>query len=661
MLTGYPLDARGTSTGIGGSTAMSTGAQAMLAQSLGTATPARRWHLLNPFAWLLVVLVVLATSVVFVPQLVGTAVSEMALVASIAIFFTALVSRLGVAAARQAHRRVPLLLLTAGISLWGVGSAMLSAAEVVTTVTFPSPGEAFFLASYVGMVAFLLTDVPRRTVPTPVVGLEAAVICGATACLAALIGLGPVSLVFGGQGVQLLLALLYPAIDLTLALIVLAQLLVQQRDRSRRTAALLAGFVGLAVADCSFLLALPSDRYVSSVALNLLYAASFAVVAHAAVVRPAEVGAIVDQRLRARNLVLAAGVAVTALTMGPDGPIGWCVTATALVTLLAAGGRLALALHEAQGAAEALRLSRTDELTGLPNRRAVLADLDRQLGDDRRLALMLLDLDGFKDINDSLGHTVGDQVLVLVAHRLQARLRPRLAVARLGGDEFALVALTDDPIEAMELGRVVTGVLDEPVEIRGLTVTVSASLGVALGIRGDTSTDLLRRADVAMYQAKSTRVGCALYEVAQDRVIHQRLRRTEDLSRGIREGELVIWYQPQVNAATQAVLAVEALIRWQHPLEGLLTPAAFLPEARRHGLMPALSISVIRQVVDDARRWVGEGFRLPGRTQLRPTRDTRQPCHPLPIRGDDRRRAADRHPAHRGHRGLVHCRTRASP
>ena len=220
---------------------MSTGAQAMLAQSLGTATPARRWHLLNPFAWLLVVLVVLATSVVFVPQLVGTAVSEMALVASIAIFFTALVSRLGVAAARQAHRRVPLLLLTAGISLWGVGSAMLSAAEVVTTVTFPSPGEAFFLASYVGMVAFLLTDVPRRTVPTPVVGLEAAVICGATACLAALIGLGPVSLVFGGQGVQLLLALLYPAIDLTLALIVLAQLLVQQRDRSRRTAALLAG------------------------------------------------------------------------------------------------------------------------------------------------------------------------------------------------------------------------------------------------------------------------------------------------------------------------------------------------------------------------------------------------------------------------------------
>jgi len=125
------------------------------------------------------------------------------------------------------------------------------------------------------------------------------------------------------------------------------------------------------------------------------------------------------------------------------------VTATALVTLLAAGGRLALALHEAQGAAEALRLSRTDELTGLPNRRAVLADLDRQLGDDRRLALMLLDLDGFKDINDSLGHTVGDQVLVLVAHRLQARLRPRLAVARLGGDEFALVALTDDPIEAM--------------------------------------------------------------------------------------------------------------------------------------------------------------------------------------------------------------------
>ena len=478
----------------------------------------------------------------------------------------------------------------------------------MSTVSFPSPGEGLFLVSYVGLAAFLLTDAPRGPAPALSVWLEASVICGATACLAAFVVIGPLASFVERGSVPLLLAVLYPLIDVALGIVVFAQVLIRQRDWSRRTAMLVLGFISLAAADSSFLLTLNSGTYVSSVALDMVYGLSFALVGTAALTRPKELEPRADPQLRARTQVLAAGVATVALVLSPAGPLGWCVTGAALVTLTAAGGRLAVALRDARGAAEAFRLSRTDELTGLPNRRALLADLDAHLRADRQLTLLLLDLDGFKDINDSLGHTVGDRVLVLVARRLRVRLGNGLAMSRLGGDEFALVAMGADPIAAMETARRVCNVLAEPLEMQGLQVSVSASVGIALRTREDSSTDLLRRADVAMYEAKGSRAGAVLYEVSQDRFTRQRLRRTEDLRRGIREGELVMWYQPQVDAATQSVVALEALVRWQHPVEGLLTPAAFLPEARRYGLMPELSRRVVRHVVNDARRWLDEGF-----------------------------------------------------
>jgi len=546
--------------------------------------------------------------VVVLPPLVGTDATVLASAVAIAVFFVALVLLLVREAVRTPDRRAALLLLAAGVCSWGAGSAMLNSTGNVTSVAFPSPGEALFLASYVGIAGFLLMEVPRRGVPTSTVWLEAAVICGATACLAAFVVLTPLAAAFERGGVPLLLALLYPMIDLVLAILVLAQVLLRQRERSGGTAALVVGFLLLAAADSSFLLTLSTGTYVFSVTLGLVYGVSFALLASAALTRPVAV-ASTHERLRARTLVLAAAVAMTALVLSPSGVVGWCVTITAVLTLASAGGRLAVALHEAQGAAEALRLSRTDELTGLSNRRAVLQDLDRLLTGDDALTLMLLDLDGFKDINDSLGHGIGDRVLVLVADRLRGRVGHRLDVARLGGDEFALVVHRDDEVEVLELGHEVCAVLDDPVRVEGLELDISASIGIAVRTEDDTvSVDLLRRADVAMYEAKSSRAGAVLYDASQDDFTRHRLRRTEQLRRGIRGGELAMWYQPQVDAATQEVIAVEALVRWQHPTEGLLTPAAFLPEARRHGLMPALSIEVIRQVVRDARRWVDEGF-----------------------------------------------------
>ena len=222
---------------------------------------------------------------------------------------------------------------------------------------------------------------------------------------------------------------------------------------------------------------------------------------------------------------------------------------------------------------------------------------------------MLLDLDGFKEINDSLGHAAGDEVLRTVADRLALTLGPSAFVGRLGGDEFAIVVREDDSDRLLAIAAQIREALIRPVQVDNLDVAIRASIGITVRQPTDLlATDLLRRADVAMYEAKSTRSQALLYDAARDGFSRQRLRKAEDLRRGIGAGQLVVFYQPQVHAATQRVVAAEALVRWQHPSEGLLPPIAFLPVARRAGLMLALTDAVMRQVVADARRWTDAGL-----------------------------------------------------
>jgi diguanylate cyclase (GGDEF)-like protein len=571
---------------------------------------ARSRRALQPFLWLAMVW---AVGALVLPWMLGTDAGAHIEATAVGVFFVALLWRLLTSARHAPDRRVALLLLGLGIALWGVGSAVLKVTGILAPPTFPSRTELLFLASYLGLAGFLLLDVPRRKVPALSVCLEASVICSAAVGSAALLVLTPLSYGFDRPGVPLLLAVIYPLIDLTLMVLVLAQVLLRQRARSTRTAMLAAGFGTLAVADSSFLLTLSSGTYTTALALTMTYGLAFAFIVSAALSRPSDVGTAAPVALGPRTLVLAAGGALVALVVAPDTPFGICVTVTSVLTLVSAGGRLVVALRDAQGATEAFRLSRTDELTDLPNRRALLTDVDAELAAGHRLSLMLLDLDGFKEINDSLGHGVGDRVLVLVADRLRSRFGHRLSLSRLGGDEFAFVVADDDEIAVVTLANDICQVVAEPIEVDDLTLHVSASMGVA-GKDSDalSSTDLLRRADIAMYEAKATRCGALAYDAAHDSFSRHRLRRGEDLRRGLRQGELVMWYQPQVDAATQQVTAVEALVRWRHPQEGLLSPADFLPEARRHGLMPALSQAVVRRVVADARRWAtaGHDFRV---------------------------------------------------
>jgi len=558
-------------------------------------------------SWLFVIVGAVAAFVLTGPS--ETSSVRSALVATLAIFFALLVARLILAAGRHPTTRLSILFLAAGVALWAAGSATLSASQTVTAVRFPAPGEVLFLASYLGMAAFLLVDVARRSIPTATIGLEAAVVCGAAVCLAALAVLTPLTGTFDRGGLPLLLAILYPLIDLVLVTIVLAQTMLRQRDRSVRTAALATGFLGLAVADSNFIVGLPGGAYSSNLLLDALWGASFAAIVSAASARPTPAVARPAQGQNAGLLALAAALALVVLVVRPGGVIGWYVTAPAIVTLVATVARMMLALREARGAAEAMRLSRTDELTGLPNRRALMAAADTALKEHTQVGFLLLDLDGFKDINDSLGHAVGDEVLVCLGHRMRAVLDQRILVARLGGDEFALLVPGRDELRLVEIAQQVRAVLAEPMRVDNIDLSIDASVGITVRQVDDTSaTALLRRADIAMYEAKHSRAGTLLFDPLHDGFSRQRLRRGEDLRQAIAGNQLVVWYQPQVTARTRQVVGMEALVRWHHPVEGLLSPIAFLPDARRAGLMLALTETVMRQVLADARNWLDAGF-----------------------------------------------------
>jgi diguanylate cyclase (GGDEF)-like protein len=244
-----------------------------------------------------------------------------------------------------------------------------------------------------------------------------------------------------------------------------------------------------------------------------------------------------------------------------------------------------------------------DALTGLANRKLLLAHTSEVLDDlqlaDGRVALVLLDLDRFKDVNDTLGHPVGDRALQVVATRLQEAVRPGDLVARLGGDEFAvLLRGLDSAATVTEVAERIRTSLHEPISFDGTMVDLDASLGIALyPDHGEDFDQLHRRADVAMYVAKSSGGGVAIYDVEKDTNSLARLGLLGELRHAIDSGQLELCYQPKIELSTGAVVGVEALVRWMHPTLGTVMPDDFIPLAEQSGLMPHLTNLLLDQAL----------------------------------------------------------------
>ncbi len=252
-----------------------------------------------------------------------------------------------------------------------------------------------------------------------------------------------------------------------------------------------------------------------------------------------------------------------------------------------------------------------DELTDLPNRSRLRQRAHEVFtgGGHTTAALLLVDLDHFKEINDTLGHSAGDRLLREVAARLRAAVRDGDLVARLGGDEFAvLLPEVAGPVAAEEVAAGLLRVLSDPVETEGLRLAVEGSIGIAMHPRdGRTFEELLQRADVALYQAKTSRGSWRRYDPAHDDSSVQRLALVAELRGALTRDEIVLHFQPQVDLVTGEVVAAEALARWSHPRRGLLHPADFVPAAEHSGLVRAFTVAVLGKAVAECAAWRRQG------------------------------------------------------
>jgi diguanylate cyclase (GGDEF)-like protein len=260
-----------------------------------------------------------------------------------------------------------------------------------------------------------------------------------------------------------------------------------------------------------------------------------------------------------------------------------------------------------------LKLAYEDPLTDLANRSRFANALEEAIGDARTqgvgLTILVMDLDRFKYVNDSLGHGVGDHVLREVSERLQRTVTRAECIARLGGDEFAI--LVKGNVDPTGDARRIIDALESPILFEGQPLDVGTSIGIArYPDHGQDAQTLVRNADIAMYAAKRNKTGFAVYEAHYDTSQQEHLSLLSELRRAVEHNELRLYYQPKVSLHTANISAVEALIRWEHPTRGLVSPALFIPFAEQTGYIKLLTRWVLREAVRQIGEWLRDGLRL---------------------------------------------------
>jgi len=261
------------------------------------------------------------------------------------------------------------------------------------------------------------------------------------------------------------------------------------------------------------------------------------------------------------------------------------------------------------------KMAAEDALTGLPNRTSFTAHTEHALREaargQRQPTVLMVDLDGFKDVNDTLGHSVGDLLLVEVAQRLRTCVRDEDVVARLGGDEFAFLLQDIEPTIGEDTAERIAAVLERPFVINGIALDIEASVGITTAVPGQDVTDVVRDADVAMYVAKENHFGYSRFEEQLVDGAATRVTMMGSLRRALDAGEIVLHYQPKIEVGTGRLIGAEALARWNHPTQGELPPSEFVPILERTSLVHPFNSYVLANALKQARVWMDNLYPIP--------------------------------------------------
>ena len=519
-----------------------------------------------------------------------------------------------------------------GLSLlsWTVGDIVLNV-ESLGGATAPSPSIAdvfylvFYPLAYVAVMLFLRGEVRAIAAPRWLDGGIAG--CGAAAVCAAFAFHG-IEQSAGASGLATVTNLAYPIGDVLLLGLVVGGFAVLS-GRSKAPWILLASGLALnVVGDTANLF--PNSFGESRVGfiLNAIaWPTAIVVMSMSVWLRRRASNPLLPEQPAGfvlPNLFSAAALAI--LLVSSLHPISRVAVGLATATLLLVGIRLALSVQQLRKQSQERHLqSVTDDLTGLRNRRHLFQVLDsffaerELLGDSRSLAFLFVDLNHFKEINDSFGHPAGDELLRQLGARLSGSLRDSDLLVRLGGDEFGVVLIDGDAEYASSVADRVTASLAEPFSLDVVSATISASIGIAVAPMDATdSAALVWCADVAMYRSKMGDIAFASYSRDLDDDGDQ-MRLLEDLRTAINEGGLVLHYQPQLDLRSGKVLAVEALVRWCHPSLGFLPPDKFIPLAEHGGLMPELTRWVLEEATTQCATWRCAGSPLTVAVNVSPT------------------------------------------
>jgi diguanylate cyclase (GGDEF)-like protein len=505
-------------------------------------------------------------------------------------------------------------LLSIGLLSYAAGNIL-----AIGVVTFPSAADALWLPlyplGYASIVLLLRQNSTRWHASMWLDGLVAAL--GVSAVAVALV-LAPFLRATDGAFLPVVVNLSYPIADLLMLALVVAAFATMGWRASATWWLLGFGWAVFVVADTVLLVQVAHDSFVVGSWVDNVWLVGVVPMALAAWTRPARETkpsappGWVLLAVPATFTSIGVGLLVKGSLQDSSSPI--LVVVLSAATIVAALLRMSLTFREVRALADARRQARTDDLTELGNRRFFLEQLDLvtdETGSGQSAAVLLIDLDSFKDVNDSYGHHTGDQLLRMIGPRLRAALRDSDTLTRMGGDEFGIVLHNTDAARAADVARTMRDHLREPFVLVGMPLHVEASIGISLfPEHGRTPSILLQHADVAMYEAKRGQLGYTIFDPGRDGGSRHRLETLEELRVALHSDQLVMHYQPKLDLASGVTSGVEALVRWAHPTRGLLYPDSFLPLAERAGLMGLVAGQVLERSLRDLASWRARNHQL---------------------------------------------------